>query len=357
MRLTNIQIMKRLIFISVLFLVASQAVAQSQNGQQWDQYYFTGSMAIGKGTRTYANGAAVMELGNDNAKLGLLGARGYKDSIQNPVRGLQIYDIPTLHEYVYNGTKWVIQLDSTNNTGDTTNTIATKYYVDSVANSIAFPSLVPTSGLTITYNSTTSNAIQLEKGSAGTISLTFNWSGGRQKTSSQATNTLSTINVNSVNQSFSQPGSPGTASGTSGTTLAINTNGSYQNIVTTTDNKTATSTATVTWYNKWYYGFVTAGDNSPSDADIKGLAGQAFNTSRTQPNTIVSNSTPSLLVIAFLASLDPGNISQIYINGFNSTGAFTRTVRNFTNASGDIESYIIYVQNTPTSAGLTFNIQ
>lgn len=223
--------------------------------------------------------------------------------------------------------------------------------VISTLNELLFPSQVPTATLTVTYNATTSSALQIERTNAATLSMTLNWSASRQA----FTQPLASILVNGVTQSFSQPSAPGTVSGTQAVTYVPNNTITYSNTVTTTDSKSAVANATVTALTRQYSGFLST--NTPTDAQIRGLALQPFKTTRIQGATVIANSSPNYLIIAFDESFDPTNISQIWVGGLDQTGAFTRTVRSFTNASGYTSNYIIYALNATTAAGVTYEIR
>jgi single-stranded-DNA-specific exonuclease RecJ len=215
-----------------------------------------------------------------------------------------------------------------------------------------YPSQSPTAALTISYSSTTSSSIDLEEMASGSaLAITLNWTGGRQA----STATLSTINVESVNQTFSQPSAPGSVSGTKSSTAARNTTSTYTNTVTTSDGKAASATASIHFYYKRYYGFVSS--NSPSDGTIQALTNE-FITARIRSTT--SPLTPSgsqFFCIAFPESFDVSNVSQIWVGGLDQTASFNRTTQSFTNASGATTSYIVYTTKLPTSGDVSFEIK
>jgi len=223
-------------------------------------------------------------------------------------------------------------------------------------NSVFYPTHAPTSSLTITYSASTSSNLILENTSASTLNMTLNWSASRDA----STDSLSSIVVATDTQTFSQPAQPGTVSGTQAITVNTNTTSTFNNIVTTTDGKSNTSIATVTFQNKWFYGFNSS--NAFSNSLVHNLT-NFFSTSRTagtSSSSTLSMGTPSGSQygwIAFDATLDAGNIDQIWVNGLNQTGQFTRSTVLYTNASGYITNYIIYVQNTPTSSTYSFYIK
>jgi len=217
---------------------------------------------------------------------------------------------------------------------------------------LVYPSQPPTAGLTITYGVTTLNAINLEMMAAGSdLPVVLNWSGGRQL----KTLLISTINVDGVNQSFSQPSAGAAVTGTKSATVPRNTNTEFIITVTTTDGKSASVRAYFSFYLNRYYGFTSS--VTPSDGDIQALT-KEFTITRTRGAT--SSQSPSgsqYFTIAFPENLDPSNVSQIWIGGLDQTAAFTRTVESFTNASGSVQDYIIYVSNNPTSGAISFEIK
>lgn len=232
--------------------------------------------------------------------------------------------------------------------------------ISTTLETLLYPSQPPTSALTVTYSAQTGSSLIVEKTSSGTTPITLNWTAGRQS----ATQPINTIVVGGVGQSFIQPPAPGTVSGNQSQTVTNNTNSSWNNIVTTADAQTATSTSSITWQTKWYYGFVPQDTTAPADVTIQGLSGQSLTPSKSSiisvsaPGINVTNSTPpSRFVVAIDNSLDPSGTAQIWIGGLNSTGAFTRTVRSFTNASGFATNYEIFVQSTVTSGDINFQIK
>lgn len=184
----------------------------------------------------------------------------------------------------------------------------------------------------------------LEKHSAGTVSKTLSWSASRQA----VTAPLASIVVGGVTQTFSQPSQPGTVSGTQSVTLTYNTNATFTNAVTTTDNKTATASTTYTFQNSRYWGYTST--SSPTDANIISISGGGTDLvgsrAKTTFSIIITGST-QFIYYAYPASF--GNLTSFVVGGFESIGAFTLITRSFTNASGFAESYNIYVSNNTFS--------
>ena len=117
-----------------------------------------------------------------------------------------------------------------------------------------YPSQGPTSGLTLTYGSTTNATITLEKMSDGAdLTATLNWEGGRQA----STKLLSSITVAGDTTTFVQPDQNASVNGTADVAIPRNVNTSFTVRVLTEDNKLATSTANFRFQWKRYYGFVS----------------------------------------------------------------------------------------------------
>lgn len=228
--------------------------------------------------------------------------------------------------------------------------------VQEFLNNLFYPTTPPTSALTISIPSlsiSNSTAPSIEKRPVGSIAITLNWTGGRQA----QTAPLSSIVVGGVSQSFSQPAAPGTVSGTQSSTVTANTNQSYNITVSTNETpaKTSSLSRTISFFDKRYWGFVNT--TTPTDADILALTSDNSGSTRTKSATSVSNASPLRLCWVQPEYADPSYVSEIWIGGLNSTAAFTRTTRAFTNASGFTQNYNIWVQNTTTSAGVNFEIK
>lgn len=98
--------MKKLLFL--LLLISTAASAQVYPGQTANNYYFTGSLSVGQGTANLiAHSSALLQLGKDTTKKGFLMARGIRDSVSNPKKGLLFWDVRDKSLYHYNGSVWV----------------------------------------------------------------------------------------------------------------------------------------------------------------------------------------------------------------------------------------------------------
>ncbi len=221
--------------------------------------------------------------------------------------------------------------------------------------SVFYPSQGPSADLSVTYNGTTSKNITLEHtGSTASIPITLNWSAARKTASAD----LSTITVAGITENFTNPAQGASVSGTQSVTLTPNSNITYQNIVTTSDNKSAVATASVTYAWKNYWGFLDGPANgvpfTPSNAAILTLA-QELSNSKNMTKTIIPTGTQRI-VIAFPESYDGGS-SKIVINQLDQSTAFDRVVVPVTNALGATLNYVIYTSKNNTNGSLTFSIQ
>ncbi len=176
---------------------------------------------------------------------------------------------------------------------------------------------------------------------------TLNWSAHRQSN----TATLSSIVVAGVTQSFSQPGQPGTVSGTQDVSVPANTNTDYSNVVTASDGQTATATTSFTWAPRKYYGFIsdTTGIASGSqDAVIRALT-SVLSTSKVLNTNTGNPSGTQFFVYAYYSGL--GTITNITFNGIPATDAITTVSKTFTTANGFSGTYkILYTKNGQTTS-------
>lgn len=218
-----------------------------------------------------------------------------------------------------------------------------------------YPSQGPTSGLTLTYGSTTNTTITLEKMSDGAdLTATLNWEGGRQA----STKLLSSITVAGDTTTFVQPDQNASVNGTADVAIPRNVNTSFTVRVLTEDNKLATSTANFRFQWKRYYGFVSTSLANevlltPTNEEILGLS-KEFATSRGFTKT-VSPGGAKRLVIAYPLSMDSDDM-EIRISGFDQRGAFDRQVIAVTNESGGTTDYVVYTAKNNTSASVTFSV-
>ncbi|TKC63649.1 hypothetical protein FBD94_04665 [Pedobacter hiemivivus] len=214
---------------------------------------------------------------------------------------------------------------------------------------VFYPSVGPSASLTATPSGVA------EMGAAGSTSVSLSWSAAR----AAATEEITEIMVNGTNVFSSTPAAGASVSGTQSATATNNTKTSFTMTVKTKDNKTASATASIDFQWKRYWGFTSGGEDgvsfAPTDAQILALSGKEFGTTAAVSNKSATPSGPQKLVIAFPASWGGGTKVIVGVN--DSTGAFEKTTRSFTNAIGGTTSYVIYVQRDNTAAGLTFNIQ
>lgn len=224
--------------------------------------------------------------------------------------------------------------------------------VNETLEKLLYPAEPPTSQLTLTYTylGITAPVLELELMVAGaTLAMVLNWVAGRLTTSPL----IQTIDVAGVFQSFAQPAAPGTLNGMQAVNVVRNANIIYHNVVTTADGQSVTSQASVNWFAKKYWGFVTS--DTPTDGNITALANE-FAKDRTKGLTTVANTTDRKFCYAAPVSNDPTGIDKIFIGGIDSTAVFTRTVRALVNAAGYSQNYEIFVQQTSTSGEVSFEI-
>lgn len=179
----------------------------------------------------------------------------------------------------------------------------------------------------------------LEYQSAATLNKTLNWTAGRQS----ATVPLSTIVVAGANENFSQPAQGASVSGTQSVSFPANTNITYANTVTTTDNKTASATTTFSFVPKRYFGWITdttgIGTSGFDDSKIYNLSNELSASKSKSFNTGNPTGT-QFFVYAYYATA--GALTQWDMNGFPSLLAMNSVTRNFTNALGYTGQWIIY---------------
>jgi len=349
--------MKKILILLLVLFAAIGSQAQYINRDGYSTW--VGRMGIGIPAATVPNTSVHLQLG-DSATTKALWLPRVQDTanVVAPRQGMFVYQIKDSAIYVRQKTRWSgsgstsfdgnrpITRDFTAVTGVNLGTIT----LNSTIEALLYPSQVPTSALTATYSASTATAFDLELMSAGAaLSVTLNWTGGRQA----STATLSTINVDGVNQSFSQPAAPGTVSGTKSTSVTRNTNTSFTNLVTTSDAKTASSSVAFTFYPKRYWGYTTT--NPPVSADIVSAAGGGgeLTTSKAKSTfSIVVSGSDKYIFYAYPSSY--GALTSIVISGIESIGAFTSSTVSVTNASGYVQNYLIYTSNN-VFASVTVN--
>lgn len=194
-----------------------------------------------------------------------------------------------------------------------------------------YQSQVPTATLT--------GGQTLELRSAQSLNYTLNWTAGRQS----ATKELASVVVASVAQSFSQPPAGGVVSGTQSVSFAANTDVTYQNIVTTTDSKTATVSTTFYFLPKRYYGWISdttgIGTTGFDDSKITAL-GNELSASKIKSWNTGNPTGTKFYVYAYYATA--GELAHFDMNGFPSLEAMNHVTRNLTNALGYTGQWIIY---------------
>jgi len=248
----------------------------------------------------------------------------------------------------YNGANWdayakKTYVDTKPTFGDVRDEIG-----DSLQNFVRLQTQAPTSTLT--------GGFTYERQPTGNYTVTLDWTAGRQAAtpSAAATATLSTIVVDGVSQTFSQPAAGASVSGTKSVTFAKNTNITYANSVTTSDGKSAVSYTSFTVYDKRYIGW--AATSTPTDAEIRAAIAQ----DNSGGSGNYSATLPQLGSALYLFYANTITANSVTLNGFPSTADFTLNVsRSFTNSFGGTTTYYVTTSNAPTgnvsSSTVTFN--
>ncbi len=332
------------------------------------EYSFAQSGNVGIGTKN-PDPSALLDL-TSNSK-GLLIPRmttAERTAIATPANGLLVYDTDVSCIFVFNGTAipaaWASMCSGStgNGTFNGSRPITANVFTgqnpgtDDIGlwlESLFYPSQSPTASLTVTNGGTTASAINMEMSSPGSLSVTLNWTAARQA----STQPIKAIDVNGTSVFTTSPAAGASVSGTTSATVTKNTSKSFTNLVTTTDNKTASATASVNFSWQRYWGFLSSGladgtPFNPTDAQIISLSQEFASSAGTTKQVTPAGS--QRLVIAFPASFP---VSDIVIGGLGSLGTFDKTTRSFTNASGGTTSYVIYVGQSNTGSSVTFNVQ
>lgn len=232
-----------------------------------------------------------------------------------------------------NGTKPISSLPAV---GYNPNTNCLSCWIDDVYHQ----SQVPGAGLT------GGQVMELMTGGSS-INYTVNWTATRQS----ATSTLATIVVGNASQTFTQPAQPGTVSGTQVVPVTRNVPNTFQNVVTTTDNKTATASTVFSFLPKRYFGLVNT--QVPSDANIIAAGGEL---SASPVKTYVQTPPSGSQYLMYAYPTGEGDLTNIYINGDPAIQSMTLTKRTLTNASGYSQQYNIYISNNAFMANTSSTI-
>ncbi len=130
--------MRKIILLILMSLATAKVHAQT--GMLMNRYYITGSLAVGKGERSFADTSAWLQIGKDTTKKGFILPRVVLDSIKTSVRGVFVYDLKdsVLYHFdsnkrvrymTYRDTLLIKQLIAANVPPIDTNVLATKNHV------------------------------------------------------------------------------------------------------------------------------------------------------------------------------------------------------------------------------------
>jgi len=294
---------------------------------------------------------------------------------EEPELNWAYYNVAQKKSFIYNGSEWkILAKDGVDGSGSTspfdgsraitlTGLAVTGYnpQTNDVAEwiqKVFYPTQAPTVTLTAslvhpktgsTVNSS-GGLIEIDRVAAagGNIDVNLSWGATRLASTAE----LLSITVAGEPQVFIQPAAGATVTGNTTASIARNNNITLSNQAITIDSKASpNANITIRFSDKIYYGFMDAhsgiengdGDFVPTDAEIRALSNQSYATSRIL-NTSTNLPTPvgaQRLVIAFPASFD--NNTKIYLGGFESTDAFVKHPKSFTNASDGVLNYVVFV--------------
>lgn len=193
-----------------------------------------------------------------------------------------------------------------------------------------------------TANLTGGQTLEYRAATSTDFSLTY--TAGRQS----GTQPLSSIVVNGISKTFTQPNAPGTVGGNQTVSVPSNVNTTYTLVVTTVDSKTATSSTTFTFLRRKFWG--RSALSSPTEAIIESVAGggSELNGSKNKSGFTITSSGSNYVFYAYPSSY--GLLTSITVGGFESFNAFTRTSVTVTNSLGYEETYYVYTSNNTFSA-------
>ncbi|GAC1588340.1 MAG: hypothetical protein NVS3B19_07860 [Ginsengibacter sp.] len=207
------------------------------------------------------------------------------------------------------------------------------------------------------YGGTSATSIIAEQMGSGTSSVKLDWTATKQAT----TDIITSVDIDGASQTFTDPAQGASATGSSTITATNNTNKSFVLTVKTKDAKSSSSTASIAFQWKRYWGFMdTKTANgvafTPSNADILALPNNEFGSSKGVTKSVGAPPIQQKLIIAFPLAWDIG--TQIFVGGLDNTSAFDRKVlTNFVNGSNGKIDYVAYVLNNNTIGAMNFVVQ
>lgn len=294
------------------------------------------------------------------------------------------YNVNDKKSYIYNGSTWkILAKDGVDGGGSTSpfdgsrpitqtglpvtgfnpNTNDLAEWIQKVFYPTQAPTVTLTASLIHPKTGSTVNSsgglIEIDRvaEAGGNIDVNLFWGATRLASTAE----LYSITVAGNPQGFIQPAAGATVTGNTTASIARNATITLSNQAITTDGKASpNASVTIRFSDKIYYGFMNAhsgiengdGDFVPTDAEIRALPHQSYATSRIMNTTTLSAPVGSQrLVIAFPASLD--NNTKISLGGFESTDAFVKHTKSFTNASDGALNYVVFVHKSNTGAAFS----
>lgn len=171
----------------ILLILISLAIikANAQTGMLMNRYYITGSLAVGKGERSFADTSVWLQIGKDTTKKGMILPRVVLDSIKTSVRGVFVYDLKdsVLYHFdsnkrvrymTYRDTVLIKQLIVANVPPIDTNILATKSHVQNNYVKIGGN----TTGASLSLGANDNNAVAIKTNNTSRVTIANNGSVG-----------------------------------------------------------------------------------------------------------------------------------------------------------------------------------
>ena len=218
---------------------------------------------------------------------------------------------------------------------------------DSLLSYVKIQTQNPTSSLV--DNATGLSTVNMEFHSAGSFSSTLNWSAGRLGAGVNLAETSPIYSIAVAGSTIigrSCSPTPCITSSSKSVTVNYNTNTSFNNAVTTTDNKTATSTVNYNFYANNYWGASLIVNPDTTTVLAMGGGNKVFATNRVYAPTVNVPSGGTYYYVYYAYPSSYGALTSIKDQAGNQIiDAFTQTTLTFNNASGYRQSYYVYTSN------------